>query len=161
MKLTKDQLKALIKEEASRIRKEMEVEKQKASRKSQLESRKEEIMLEMAGMYGEEIEEGLFGIGKTPEQKKQEEAEYKNAVLTHPVAKQWVKFIISKGLAPEMADGQIVAIFKKYGTILKNDNGKIIGFKNIPKLEWDEATKQLVAGKQTFSAPGMTLAEKY
>lgn len=68
MKLTKEQLKNLIKEEATKIRKEMELEKNKSSKRAELENRKTEIMLEMTNMYGEGEVDEIFGFGENPQQ---------------------------------------------------------------------------------------------
>ena len=149
MKITKEQLKTLIKEEASRIRKEMNLEKEKTSKKLKLENRKTEIMSKLNEMYGEDVQE-IFGLGKSAEQKAAEKAEaemaFQKKVLSHPVGKKAVSLVMSKGIPEADAIKQVVSVFNETRP-------------ETPRMAWDEKLKKIV-NKSTYGGTTRSLAEK-
>lgn len=149
MKVTREQLKNLIKEEASRIRQQMEIEKNKSSRKAELENRKAEIMLEMTGMYGEdtkEMEEGIFGPSETPEQQRER---FKQKIQSSGLMRVISSFEQQYKMVPGTGLEQVLNIVVKNKGVL-------------PKtIKYDPASKQILdASKWGVSAGAQSLAEK-
>jgi len=148
MKLTKEQLKNIIKEEASRIRKEMELERVKSSKKIQLEGRKAEIESQLSEMYGEDVQE-IFGLEKTklgqavgmktPEQKNQAAVA---TITAHPVWKNApAKWAQTYKITPEVAMQWLVDIVVAEGGKLPTS------------VKWDAAKNKMV-NATTYSATG-------
>lgn len=148
MKLTKKELKNLIQEEATRIRKEMTAEKNKASQQSKLEVRKAEIMSEMTGMYGDDVNE-LFGFGQkeTPQQLHDR---FKQQVMQHRGLMYNINAIATKNNYPaEKGIEDVTALIVKQGVLKPNMR---IGFD--PKLQ-----KIVDASKWGVSGAAQSLAE--
>jgi len=146
IKITESQLKQLIKEEANRYRRVLELQK-----------RREEIINQINEMYEGDIameeasfDEGAFDFvknmfkGENPEVKKQQMRDF---VTRHPRLKMVPGFWAEKtGEAPEVILDKLVDFLAKEANIV---DGKLSGVKH---LAYDAAAKQFI-NKTISSAP--------
>jgi len=146
IKITESQLKQLIKEEANRYRRVLELEK-----------RREEIVQQLNEMYEGDIamedvtfDEGAFDFvknifkGDSSEAKKQQMLDF---VTKHPRLKDVPNFWAQKtGEAPEIILDKLVDFLAKEANII---DGQLKGVKH---LAYDATTKQFV-NKTISSAP--------
>lgn len=140
--ITNSQLKQLVKEEAKRYKKVLDLEKKKAEVIQQLN----ELYDGDSPVAEVEMEEGMFDFlkSKSPEQKRQEMYDY---VQNHRVLSQTAGTIAAKTGQPEDAVlNQLIDLMVKDGNIV---DGKLTGIK---QFNYDYANKKFV-NKTVTSIP--------
>lgn len=143
--ITNSQLKQLVKEEAKRYKKVLDLEKQKAEVIQQLNELYENDM-DVMETEMPEMEEGMFDFlkSKSPEQKRQEMHDY---VQNHRVLSQTAGTIAAKTGQPEdVVLNQLIDLMVREGSII---DGKLTGVK---QFNYDYANKRFV-NKTVTSIP--------
>ncbi len=147
IKITQSQLKELIKEEANRYKRVLELQKKREEIIQQLNEMYENDFAMENSPMAPEMEEGLLDFFKkeNPEQKKAELAQY---VQNHPSYSQTAQHVAqTTGQSVDDVQAQLIDFLMKNATLADGQLKGVMG-----GISYDKTTKQFI-NKTKISAP--------